>query len=1005
MKIFINRLLASFLSFCMIGLMPVQAQTSYDTPWQAQQGFAFQNDFSATGNMVEDPNADLLFQAQEIRKSLLAEENAPEAAMMDQKEFGQIYKQETSRAYQAAKQEARADSARLEQIEKEYVSMISDAEIKAKWNKGYGARFSTMPDSQDLSETEKQLRAFGKSVMDSYDQSKTQNLLEIIVNDFPLYASIGALDTDVQSRARAVLRDKIAAKTSACSAKNFSPAACNSATKMAASLAVLGDFKSNNWQDLKVMDNLLTAAYEGPMAYHAVFFISGALLSAGQTGAIKSLLVDIASAAKEKQEDLLGAPIFSVEAWTNAIQNEGGDVHYLIGYENTFYDINSLDEGSGNILTDLGEYFAQEAAKGDHQAKEILDAVARYTIHATPFRPRRLVEVQMTPFWAGAIGGGYIVQSMGYRGQSMDKNGKITQVDTTQYWNETEYKLRQQNTDLTGYIAYQLYVNPKSAVNAWTALYANNMLADIIQAHNPNQRVYRQTSPSSQQLSRAKTQKAFLQAAPWADLVVEIVAMDIILTQGVGLIRGAASVAKGVRQASRTLKVLKFRDLQLFMKAARAGLSTKLVKVAAQIKTPAAAKKIQRLRRAVLRKQRRMALRAEIYTAASAQLGLSSQLAAQGLKGTKAVVKGTQAASVGHSARQSGVVELSENSRVATQAGLQRVETPTALQTQARVQSPARNGGLATRTSAASETGNILPGADLPAAASPVADAVPTGAIEGSLSGPLDAKVAAASGKPAYQSPKLSHISMETADDLMMGPGAGAKAASQNSTLNAISSTQKTNVSGVYQLNGKDGKTLAYAKISEQGEITRTKQIGDIIDGKRGIRAKYPNVDIEYPQVLAEELSALPAPAQTPITKEIEILRKGKGKRSRLIQQGEDRFFVMSGVETEGITLTDIKFMKFDTDPVDITKQLSGYLQNKPITSSEWDSVQGIIHDMNRAGFEHGDLGTNLFIKRQPDTGRLKITLIDFESFDGPKDVDILRQLEMTLQQYGVLSL
>jgi len=754
MKTFINRFVAILLSVLLIGSNSVYAQNWSSYQWQPQNAASQKNNPPKTGNSVEDPLADLINQAKDIREALLSDDEKAQP-LISQNDFKSMYQEEVQKAYQQAKQEAKNDPQKLKQINQQYQTLSSAQEITNQWNKSYKSRFADLPESKDMTETEKELRNFGKLVMDAYDANKTQSLLDIIEQDFPLYASIGALDSKVRNRARAVLRGIVSGNAPACGNKGFSSGKCNKAIQAAATLAILGDFNDSKRTDLIPLETLLTKAYEGPLAYSAVFLAAGALLTAGQTGAIKSLLVGAATQAKEKQEKLLGGPLFMPSTWINAVQSGGGDSYYITGYENTFYDISSLDEGSGCVLTDLGEYFAEEAAKGNRNAKEILNSVANQTIQATPFRgANRLMDVQMTPFWAGAISSGYVVQNMGYRGTALDGNGRSFNVDTVQYWNDAAAKIRQQGTDYTGYIAYQLYKNKKAAVNAWTALYANNRLAKVVQARNPNKQAAIYEQPTSGQMSKVKTQQVFLNViGPVGDFVVEWAIGDLAFT-------GSLSTVQSIGKAVKGVKAIRFRNLQRVVKAARAGLTTKLTTFATKAKTPKEIKKIQRLRKAVLRSQRRKAARLELYARFSTSFGVRTRIPAPALTGSQAVVKGTQAGKevvgAGHGAKSGkSVVEISENAHVNTQLGLQKVEAPKSFAAQAKVQAPAQNSGLAGRAHTAPKSAPAAPKVEVPATTpTPKADAVPATNIESKLTGPLDSKVTSAQGVETVKSAK-----------------------------------------------------------------------------------------------------------------------------------------------------------------------------------------------------------------------------------------------------------
>lgn len=246
-------------------------------------------------------------------------------------------------------------------------------------------------------------------------------------------------------------------------------------------------------------------------------------------------------------------------------------------------------------------------------------------------------------------------------------------------------------------------------------------------------------------------------------------------------------------------------------------------------------------------------------------------------------------------------------------------------------------------------------------------------------------------------------------------PGEGFSPSRGSETLKSVSSVD-SKVSGVYELKDASGRTVAYAKATNATEVARTKQVQGIIEGASGgLRAKYPQIEIEYPRVLTENLSDLPAGIQKSISRDLQRVRAQNSTRAATLKETEAREFVMSSVDTGGMNLGDLDMLKFDVrdlawEQPNPTAFFNGKMQSsmlqhlggKPITQAEWTEVRGLVRDLNKAGFEHGDLGQNLFIKRSAN-GKLKVTLIDFEAATVKADQEVLNALEKMFQEYGAL--
>ena len=607
---FFNRIPNVILSLCLMGINPVWAQQAYLYRDQIQKFAHRQAQDTPSVRGMEDPYAALINQAKQIREALLPEKDSSANANADYETFAALYQQELQQAFEQAKQQAQGDPQALNRLELQHKILASRQTLDARWEAYENDDLS----AQDAQALHMQLVDFTRQILSAYQETKRQDFLQIIEEDFPLYAQIGAIEEDVRQRSAVILRKIVFSKAPQCAAsKHFSAAGCNAATVAAAALSVLGDFTPDYRSadtDFQALQSLLQNAYDGPMAYHAGLLAAGALLAAGRSGPIIHLLQQAATKAQSAEKTSL----LSVQTWVQGIQNTCAeqDCSYIMGYEQTFYDISGLQEGSGCVLTDLGEYLAEEALQGNKQAQSALDSIARLTL--TPIggeNPR--FDLKIAPFWAGAIGAGYVVHDMGAAGTYLDEHGQSFTQDTRESWQSMALFVQEEDTDFTGYLAYMLYRNKKAAVNPWAALYVNNRLAAVVEQRYPAKTVSTHVQPSKQQFQRYTVQHASLKAAPWADFVLEWAAFDLALT-------GGFSTVKSIAKAPQMLKALRLKNLQRTLKTARLGLQTQWAQVKRWQKLPTEVqKRYKRIYKALRKKnkalhsQLRKDLRLQMY--------------------------------------------------------------------------------------------------------------------------------------------------------------------------------------------------------------------------------------------------------------------------------------------------------------------------------------------------------------------------------------------------------
>ena len=202
-----------------------------------------------------------------------------------------------------------------------------------------------------------------------------------------------------------------------------------------------------------------------------------------------------------------------------------------------------------------------------------------------------------------------------------------------------------------------------------------------------------------------------------------------------------------------------------------------------------------------------------------------------------------------------------------------------------------------------------------------------------------------------------------------------------------------------------------YVKVTTPNEVERTKMVQTIMDGNQagtaGLRKAHTNIEIDCPRVISEDTSSLPSKVQDNLNAQIQQAAKSNGSRTKILNDPNSTKFIMSSVDTGGMNYVDLKMAKMDTSFPELQGIIMKNLNNQPITKAEWDDIASLVREMNQKGFHHGDLGPNMFLKRNPSTGKLKVTFIDFELPPGgkyAKDEDIVKSFQSLLSQYGALA-
>lgn len=214
----------------------------------------------------------------------------------------------------------------------------------------------------------------------------------------------------------------------------------------------------------------------------------------------------------------------------------------------------------------------------------------------------------------------------------------------------------------------------------------------------------------------------------------------------------------------------------------------------------------------------------------------------------------------------------------------------------------------------------------------------------------------------------------------------------------------------VFALKDQTGTTRAYLKKGTQVEIIRMKMFAALVDGEQavagGLRAQYPEIEIEYPILFDATFDDLSPSVQAQVNAQLESLENLRAPGQRL-----QNFFLMSAVDTNAmswmnIQILDVKwYVKYMKLEECLLRALHTTFAGRPVSAQEWDAVKGFINRLNENGFPHGDLANNLFIKRNPQTKKLHLTFIDFELEQTTyPDKRILQNWEKILRKNGLFK-
>ena len=420
---------------------------------------------------------------------------------------------------------------------------------------------------------------------------------------------------------------------------------------------------------------------------------------------------------------------------------------------------------------------------------------------------------------------------------------------------------------------------------------------------------------------------------------------------------------------------------------------------------------------------------AEVATTASK----AAQTTAKTTKTTSAAVKSTSSASQG--AKQT-TAKAASSAKAAPKPAAKPAPSATsarAAQTPAAKPAAAASGEGAATSAHTSTAQKAAASAEKSAAVSPAK-------LEQQVTGPLDQKVVAAAAEkaPAATTGKAATAAEEAkaveearkAEEASKAKAAEetrkAQAANTNNPVSKVEkvthlSSKDLRLRAVWKLEAEEGKTIGYAKFGTQEEVSRTKAVREILDGdevvKGGLRQRYKQIEVEYPRILADNFESLPQGARDIIEADVKEIKGAKSFRAAdtRLQDG----FVTSPVDASGVNMGDLQMQQLRWEPwltsgiseaeaqATVAAKTRSYLLQQldyqPVSQAEWQEVEDLIKALNDAGFEHRDLAHNMFIKRNPATRKLKITLLDFELETGKADLEVVQAWGKDFQKYGLM--
>lgn len=187
---------------------------------------------------------------------------------------------------------------------------------------------------------------------------------------------------------------------------------------------------------------------------------------------------------------------------------------------------------------------------------------------------------------------------------------------------------------------------------------------------------------------------------------------------------------------------------------------------------------------------------------------------------------------------------------------------------------------------------------------------------------------------------------------------------------NVVINENKVKARAVWELKDKDGNIIAYAKYTTPEEIETLKKLDEVVT-KKNLRERYNLLNIEYPEILTEDIASLNPELAKAIQEDFERIKPNV----RDANKRATNFFVMTPI-SKGFYWGDKQLTPATT------KMAMNALKGTPITVDEWKQYRGFILTLNNNDVENiifKDLINNAPQSRESAEAKLTCGILDVE--------------------------
>ena len=551
-----TKLLSAVLSFSLIfaSVAPSYAQAA-DAASRTRSQVSLGVD-NAVRAQVRNGKFAVKDKAAEVRavvKALTSGSDVEGVKGLSREEFDKVYEAGMKEALATSLGEAKTDEERA-WVKATWDEMMSE-EGKSAAYREYQAE-ATGSSQEAEKEAKKYLKQLGREIIAVYKGNRGVGI-ELIREGLPVFASIGAIDSQVKAEGAAALRKDINEHKGVCGGVGLisgikarfgydedvktQTKACEDILASAAALSVLGQDGSRGLNaDTEALGGLLASGYNGIMGPAVIMTVSQGLLAMNGERALTAELIEISR--KLPDIGLLGNDLsfLSVGDWVKAATVLKGD--YAIGLEYSFYKGSNGKGNLNNAWVDLGMYLAQYGGKG---GKYVLDRVVGDSVW---YGTNGLPGVKFKPFVTGALAGGYRIEKGGEVYERLGKDGRGYRVDTRKEYAQAKAAMAKAGLNESGYFAASLYYSGKDDLDPYTRVYINNLLAAGYKKTG-NKTVLKgmgqRTRPTQAEIAGYASAQKAIKAGRVVDIVLVVVFTTKLAASAVKL--GVQGIKNGVR--------------------------------------------------------------------------------------------------------------------------------------------------------------------------------------------------------------------------------------------------------------------------------------------------------------------------------------------------------------------------------------------------------------------------------------------------------------------------